>query len=280
MPDVKLARIAAVLFLFVHTVSFAAAFEPTWGRDGMVVTSVSPAAPVGQAVLERGGNAVDAAVASAFAAGVAHPFSSGLGGGLFAVVFDAATGETVTLDARETAPAAASAEFYRANPDSIRSGKYSVGVPGMVQGLWALHQRFGSVPWAGLIEPAIALAENGVPVSIWHQSMVKYAAPALEDQAETRRIQTIDGAPPPLGWILRQPDLAKTLRLIQQKGGQALAVGPVAKKIEQATEGAVTELDLARYEPKWREPVRGNYRGYEIAAMPPPSSGGVLLVEM
>ena len=280
MPDVKLARIAAVLFLFVHTVSFAAAFEPTWGRDGMVVTSVSPAAPVGQAVLERGGNAVDAAVASAFAAGVAHPFSSGLGGGLFAVVFDAATGETVTLDARETAPAAASAEFYRANPDSIRSGKYSVGVPGMVQGLWALHQRFGSVPWAELIEPAIALAENGVPVSIWHQSMVKYAAPALEDQAETRRIQTIDGAPPPLGWILRQPDLAKTLRLIQQKGGQALAVGPVAKKIEQATEGAVTELDLARYEPKWREPVRGNYRGYEIAAMPPPSSGGVLLVEM
>jgi gamma-glutamyltranspeptidase/glutathione hydrolase len=280
MPDVKLARIAAVLFLFVHTVSFAAAFEPAWGRDGMVVTSVSPAAPVGQAVLERGGNAVDAAVASAFAAGVAHPFSSGLGGGLFAVVFDAATGETVTLDARETAPAAASAEFYRANPDSIRSGKFSVGVPGMVQGLWALHQRFGSVPWAELIEPAIALAENGVTVSIWHQSMVKYAAPALEDQDETRRIQTIDGAPPPLGWILRQQDLANTLRLIQQKGGQALAVGPVAKKIEQATEGAVTELDLARYQPKWREPVRGNYRGYEIAAMPPPSSGGVLLVEM
>jgi gamma-glutamyltranspeptidase/glutathione hydrolase len=284
MPEMKIARIVARFMacslLLCQTTAFAAAFEPTWGRDGMVVTSVSPAAPVGRAVLERGGNAVDAAVASAFAAAVAHPFSSGLGGGMFAVVHDAASGETVTLDARETAPAAASAAFYRENPDSIRKGKHSVGVPGFVQGVWALHQRFGSLPWAGLIEPAIALAENGVPVSIWHQNMVRYAAPALEDFPETRRIQTVDGAPPPLGWLLKQPDLAGTLRVIQQKGGQALAVGPIAKKIEQATEGAVTELDLARYEIKWREPIRGTYRGHEIAAMPPPSSGGVLLVEM
>jgi gamma-glutamyltranspeptidase/glutathione hydrolase len=246
----------------------------------MVVTSVSPAAPVGQAVLERGGNAVDAAVACAFAAAVSHPFSSGLGGGLFAVVHDAASGETLTLDARETAPAAASADFYRNQPDSIRMGKYSVGVPGFLQGLWALHQRFGSLPWAELIEPAIGLAENGVPVSIWHRSMVTYAAPALEAFPETRRIQTVDGAPPPLGWLLKQKDLAKTLRLVQQKGGQTLAIGALARQIEQATEGVVTELDLARYEPKWRDPIRGAYRGYEIFAMPPPSSGGVLLVEM
>jgi gamma-glutamyltranspeptidase/glutathione hydrolase len=246
----------------------------------MVVTSVSPAAPVGQAVLERGGSAVDAVVASAFAAAVAHPFSSGLGGGMFAVVHDAASGETLTLDAREIAPASASAAFFREYPDSIRKGKHSVGVPGFVQGLWELHQRFGSLPWAELIDPAISLAENGVPVSIWHQSMVRYAAPALADYPETRRIQTVDGAPPPLGWLLKQKDLANTLRLIQEKGGQALAIGPLAKKIEQATEGVVTELDLARYEVKWRDPIRGSYRGYEIVAMPPPSSGGVLLVEM
>jgi len=280
MPDLKFVRSVAIVLSLCHATAFAAAFEPTWGRDGMVVTSVSPAAPVGQAVLERGGNAVDAAVASAFAAAVAHPFSSGLGGGLFAVVYDAASGETVTLDAREIAPASATADFYRENPDAIRKGKHSVGVPGFLQGVWALHQRYGSLPWPELIEPAIALAENGVPVSIWHQSMVKYAAPALEEFSETRRIQTVDGAPPPLGWLLKQPDLAKTLRVIQQKGGQALAVGPLAKKIEQATEGVVTELDLARYEAKWREPIRGSYRGYEIVAMPPPSSGGVLLVEM
>jgi gamma-glutamyltranspeptidase/glutathione hydrolase len=159
-------------------------------------------------------------------------------------------------------------------------GKYSVGVPGFLQGLWALHQRFGSLPWAELIEPAVALAENGVPVSIWHRSMVTYAAPALEAFPETRRIQTVDGAPPPLGWIIKQEDLARTLRLVQEKGGQTLAKGALAKKIEQATEGVVTELDLARYEPRWRDPVSGSYRGYQIFAMPPPSSGGVLLLEM
>ena len=275
-----LARTLVLLIVLCDATAFGAAFEPTWGRDGMVVTSVSPAAPVGQAVLQRGGNAVDAAVASAFAAAVAHPFSSGLGGGLFAVVHDAASGTTVTLDARETAPAAATAEFYREHPDSIRMGRLSVGVPGFVQGVWALHQRFGSLPWAELIEPAIALAENGVPVSIWHQSMVRYAAPALADFPETRRIQTVDGGPPPLGWLLKQKDLANTLRLIQQKGEQSLSTGPMARKIEQATGGAVTELDLARYQVKWRDPIRGDYRGYEIFAMPPPSSGGVLLVEM
>jgi len=280
MPDSKLVRVAALLVALLPATAFAAAFEPTWGRDGMVVTSVGPAAPVGQAVLERGGNAVDAAVATAFAAAVAHPFSSGLGGGLFAVVHDAAGGTTLALDARESAPAAATAEFYREHPDSIRMGKHSVAVPGFVQGVWAMHQRFGSLPWPELIEPAIALAENGVPVSIWHRNIVGWVAPALEAFPETRRIQTVDGAPPPLGWILKQQDLAETLRLVQQKGGQALALGPMAKKIERATEGVVTELDLARYQVKWREPIRGNYRGYEISAMSPPSSGGVLLVEM
>jgi gamma-glutamyltranspeptidase/glutathione hydrolase len=279
-PDLKFLFSIALLLVAGHSGAFAAASEPAWGRDGMVVTSVGPAAPVGQAVLERGGNAVDAAVATAFAAAVAHPFSSGLGGGLFAVVHEASGGATVALDARESAPASASAEFYREHPDSIRMGKHSVAVPGFVQGVWALHQRFGSLPWAELIEPAIELAENGVPVSIWHRNIVGYVAPALENFPETRRIQTVDGAPPPLGWILKQKDLARTLRLVQQKGGQALAVGPLAKKIEQATEGVVTELDLARYEAKWREPVRGSYRGHEIFAMSPPSSGGVLLVEM
>jgi gamma-glutamyltranspeptidase/glutathione hydrolase len=258
----------------------AASFEPTWGRDGMVVTSVSPAAPVGRSILERGGNAVDAAIASSFAAAVAHPFSSGLGGGMFAVVHDASSGETITLDAREAAPASAKASYYRENPGSIRIGPYSVGVPGLVQGLWALHQKFGSLPWADLIEPAVALAESGVPVSIWHHNIVGRVAPVLEAFPETRRIQTIEGAAPPLGWNLKQADLAKTLRLVQQKGAQSISKGPIAKKIEEATGGVVTELDLARYQVKWRKPVVGNYRGYQILAMPPPSSGGVLLVEM
>lgn len=272
--------LAAVLLLLVSPIAYAASSDPTWGRDGMVVTSVRPAAAAGQVILERGGNAADAAVATAFAAAVAHPFSSGLGGGLLAVIHDAKTGQSFTLDARETAPASASAEFYRENPEAIRKGPYSVAVPGFVQGLWALHERFGSLPWADLIEPAIAMAENGVPVSVWHHNMVGFAVTDLAEFPATQHIQTVDGQAPPLGYLLKQHDLANTLRLIQRSGGQTLAIGALAKMIEQSTRGVVTELDLARFKVVWREPVRVSYRGYEIVAMPPPSSGGVLLAEM
>ena len=156
----KLILIFLVSFLASGSVS-AASFEPVWGRDGMLVTSVGPAAWAGQQVLEKGGNAIDAAIATAFAAAVAHPFSSGIGGGMFAVVYGADDGKSTTLDARETAPAAATAEYYAKNPDSIRSGPKSVGVPGMVQGAWALHQKYGSMPWKGLLEPAIKMASEG-----------------------------------------------------------------------------------------------------------------------
>ena len=234
------AALAAAMLLLGTQMAIAASSEPTWGRDGIVVTSVGPAAAAGQAILERGGNAADAAIATAFAAAVAHPFSSGLGGGLMAVIHDARTGQSFTLDARETAPASASAEFYRANPDEIRKGRYSVAVPGFVQGVWALHEKFGSLPWADLIEPAIALAENGVPVSVWHHNMVSYAVTDLAEFPATPHIQTVDGQAPPLGYMLVQHDLANTLRLIQRSGGQTLAIGQIAKMIEQATRGVVT----------------------------------------
>ena len=266
--------------LLASGLTSAASFEPVWGRDGMLVTSVGPAAWAGQQVLENGGNAVDAAIATAFAAAVAHPFSSGVGGGMFAVVYSAADGTSTTLDARETAPAAATAEFYTRNPDSIRSGPKSVGVPGMVQGAWALHQKYGSMPWKDLLEPAIKMASEGYRVEIWHHNVVRRVEERLKQHPETQRIQTVDGKAPPLGWNHVQEDLAESLRYIQKKGGKALAVGPIAAKIAKATDNAVTELDLARYEVKWREPIRGAYRDYEIVSMPPPSSGGILLVQM
>ncbi|MDX1460614.1 MAG: gamma-glutamyltransferase [Xanthomonadales bacterium] len=258
----------------------AATFEPEWGRDGMVVTSVAPAAQAGHDMLARGGNAVDAAIAVSFAASVAHPFSSGLGGGVFAVSYWAETGEVRTLDGREAAPASASPEFYEQNPEAIRSGKYSVGVPGLVQSLWALHHEYGSLPWADLVEPAIDLAENGVVVGDWHRWALERVVDALAEYPETRRVQTLDGKVFPLGWQFKQPDLANTLRHIQEHGGSALALGRYAEKIEAATDGVVTQLDLARYRPIWREPIRGSYRGYEVVSMPPPSSGGILLVQM
>jgi gamma-glutamyltranspeptidase/glutathione hydrolase len=268
-----------LLFIASGTAS-AATFEPQWGRHGMVSTTVGPAAAAGQQVLEKGGNAVDAAIATSFAASVAHPFSSGLGGGLLAVVHDSESGATRSLDARETAPASASAAYFEEHPEQIRSGPYSIGVPGTVQGLWALHQEYGSMPWAELIEPAIGLAENGVPVSIWHRNIVSRVLDRLAEYPETARVQTLDGKAPPLGWIFKQPDLAKTLRHVQDKGEKALALGPIAARISAATGGVISELDLARFKPRWREPIRGSYRGYEFVAMPPPSSGGILLVQM
>ncbi len=258
----------------------AASFQPIWARDGIVVSSVRPAAAAGAEVLRRGGNAVDAAVATSFAASVAHPFSSGLGGGLFAVVYLAEDGESAALDAREVAPAAVDVAVYAENPELIKRGPLAVGVPGYVQGVHALHSRFGSRPWAELIEPAIELAEQGVEVSVWHRRMTSWVAPRLADYPETARIQLDGGQGPALGWKLVQKDLARTLRRIQKHGGEALATGPLAEKIAKATNGAVSVADLAGYEVKWREPIAGEYRGHRIISMPPPSSGGVLLVEM
>lgn len=272
--------ITVLVVLLVSLDAGAGNFDPAWGRDGMVVTSVAPAAEAGRQVLEKGGNAFDAAVAMSFAASVAHPFSSGLGGGMFAVTFESESDALRSLDARETAPASASAKFYESNPETIRSGPYSVGVPGLVQGLWAIHQQYGSLPWEALIEPAIELAEQGVRVGTWHHMVVSWVEDQLAEYPETQRIQTVEGKSPPLGWIIRQPELADTLRIVQERGEKALALGPIAAKIEAATGGVVTQLDLARYQPMWRDPIRGEYRGYEIASMPPPSSGGVLLVQM
>lgn len=276
--------IAACFFLtcllWVDSPARAASFQPIWGRDGMVVTSVRPAAAAGREMLEKGGTAVDAAIATSFAAAVAHPFSSGLGGGLFAVVHESGTGKSSALDARETAPAGADPKKYRDDPASIRSGAGSVAVPGLVQGLHALHQRYGKLKWSELLQPAIGLAENGVPVSVWHQRMLGFAVRRLDPESETARIQLDHGKVPELGWLLIQSDLAATLRLIQKGGADTLASGEIARRISAATGGAVSENDLAGYQVKWREPIRGTYRGYEIIGMPPPSSGGVLLVGM
>jgi gamma-glutamyltranspeptidase/glutathione hydrolase len=227
----------------------------------------------------------DAAIATAFAAGVAHQYSSGIGGGGFAMVYMAESGEITALDARETAPAAASEIAYldsQGKPleGATRTGPKAVAVPGLVQGLFALHQRYGSLEWKELVKPAIRLCTDGVEIAPAEQRMLRIIEPRLADFPETARIQLDRGQVPPLGWRLKQPDLARTLAEIGARGGGALAHGPIARKIVDATGGVVTLEDLAGYQPIWREPVRGTYRGLEIVSMPPPSSGGVILIEM
>ncbi len=282
---VKLAFPVACLCLLLAPLARAATPGPAWGARGMVVTSVGPAADAGREILGRGGNAVDAAIATAFAAGVAHQYSSGLGGGAFVVVYNAETGESAALDARESAPAAANTANYlgpdgKAIPDASRVGKLAVAVPSLVQGLWELHQRYGSLEWKELVKPAIRLCRDGVEIGPNHRRMLQMIAPKLASYPETARIQLDKGEIPALGWRLKQPDLAKTLEEVGQRGGGALAYGPIAKRIADASEGTLTLQDLANYHPEWRDPVRGKYRGLEIVSMPPPSSGGVLLVEM
>lgn len=284
----KLARVA---WLVVCTSLLAAPFArgaepgPAWGKRGMVVTSVGPAAAAGREILGRGGNAVDAAVATAFAAGVAHQYSSGIGGGGFAVVYMAESGEVSALDARETAPASASELGYlddQGKPiaGATLAGPRAVAVPGLVQGLYELHHRYGSLEWRELLKPAIRLCRDGVEIGPAERRMLQMVAPRLAGFPETARIQLDAGAVPELGWRLYQPDLARTLEEIGARGGGALAFGHLARKIVDATGGALSLDDLAGYQPIWREPLRGTYRGLSVVSMPPPSSGGVLLVEM
>lgn len=254
----------------------------------MVASSVGPAVVAGREILARGGNAIDAAVATGFAAGCAHHFSSGVGGGGFVVVHLAETGETLALDAREIAPGAAHARMYlkedgNADPAASRYGGLAVGVPGLVQGFEQLHERYGRLPWPELIAPAIRLCREGVALSSYHRRILGMAVKRLDGYPETTRIQLADGQVPPLGWKLVQSDLARSYRRIGREGADAMRRGPIAEAIVAASRargGVLTLEDLASYTPVWREPVRGQYRGLGVISMPPPSSGGVHLVQM
>ena len=277
--------LVSISVLAVPRATESATPGPAWGSRGMVVTSVGPAADAGREILGRGGNAVDAAIATAFAAGVAHQYSSGLGGGAFAVVYMAESGEAAALDARETAPASADTANYlgpdgKVNPDASRMGPHAIAVPSLVQGLWELHERYGSLEWKALLQPAIRLCRDGIEVGPAHQRMLQLVAPKLANYPETARIQLDHGKIPALGWRLRQPELAKTLEEVAARGGTALSTGRLARAIAGASGGALTVDDLANYRVAWRAPVRGTYRGLDIVSMPPPSSGGVLLLEM
>ena len=264
------------------------AADPAWGRRGMVVSSAGPAAEAGREMLAAGGNAIDGAVATAFAAAVAHPFSSGIGGGGFILVHLGQTGEVFAVDAREVAPAAAHADMYldaegKVVPEASRVGGLAVAVPGLVQGLYEVHERFGRLAWGQLLRPAVRLAREGVPVGVYHRRILQLAKPKLERFPETARIQLAEGEIPPLGWKLEQPELAHTLAAIAQWGPKVMHSGSVAEAMVKATRehgGVLTLEDLAGYRTRWRKPVRGTYRGLEIVSMPPPSSGGVHLIQM
>jgi gamma-glutamyltranspeptidase/glutathione hydrolase len=270
--------------------SDAARFLPALGPNGMVVSQEAKATRIGVEILERGGNAVDAAVAVGFALAVTLPRAGNLGGGGFMLVHLAERDETVAIDYRETAPAAATRDMFldekgEPDPRKSRDSGLSVGVPGTVRGLALAHERYGSGQFtlADLIAPAERLAQDGIAVEDDLADSLPQAAGRLGRFPATRAVFFKGDQPYGRGERLLQADLANTLAAIAQEGPDAFYKGGIAGNIAaavQAAGGLMTVQDLAAYEAVIRQPVRGTYRGHDIVSMPTPSSGGIHLIQI
>ena len=263
-------------------------FHPVVARNGMVATEQALASQIGLDILQRGGNAVDAAVAIGFALAVALPNAGNLGGGGFMMVHDARTGKDIALDFREVAPQKATRDMYLDANGNVVNGKslythYAVGVPGTVAGLEHALKSWGTMPLAKVAAPAAALADKGFPVSQTLAEILHKEKKNMGQWPATRAVYWKNGEPLKAGDRLVQKDLARSIRLIGQQGAKAFYQGDIAKKIaaEMAPHpGAITLDDLRSYKVVEREPTRGTYRGYQIVTMPPPSSGGPHLVQI
>ncbi len=258
-------------------------FHPVAARHGMVVSEQALATRAGLEILQAGGNAVDAAVAVGFALAVTLPNAGNLGGGGFMMVHEAHGGGDHALDFREKAPARATRDMYLDANGQVADGRslhthQAVGVPGTVAGLTHALARWGSLPLSRVMAPAIRLAQRGYPVS----PLANNARPMGQWPA-TRAIFWRDGRPLQAGERLIQRDLARSLHLIAQRGADAFYRGPIGDRIaaEMARHGGlITAQDLAGYRAVERPPILGDYRGYRIVTMPPPSSGGIHLVQI
>jgi gamma-glutamyltranspeptidase/glutathione hydrolase len=253
----------------------------------MVVASEPLAAEAGLEILRAGGNAVDAAVAVGFALAVTYPQAGNIGGGGFMLI-RLAGGEAVVVDYREEAPAAASRDMFldargELIPEATTIGARAAGVPGTVAGLALAHRKYGTLPWARVLRPAIRLAEQGFPVSYGLGESLREHRNLLSVYAETRHIFLRDGRLYEPGELFRQPDLARTLRQIAVGGPKAFYRGRIARAIAATVKkhgGILKREDLLEYQAKIRQPLRGTFRGHDILTVPPPSSGGVGLLEM
>ena len=261
---------------------------PAPAKNGMVVSSHYSGSEAGAQILRQGGNAVDAAIATAFALAVTLPSAGNIGGGGF-LVYHGANGEKTSFNFREKAPLAATVDMYLNDKGSIRNnsnhaGALAVGVPGTVAGLWLAHQRLGKLPWKTLLKPAIKLAKKGFPSTWAMQSFLKGISDDPSKYPSTARAFLKDGRTlyEP-GEIFKQPDLAKTLVRIQKNGRDGFYKGKTAElfaKYMRDLGGLITEEDLEQYQAVEQPVIHGTYRGFDIYGMAPPSSGGIGVVEM
>jgi gamma-glutamyltranspeptidase/glutathione hydrolase len=256
-------------------------------RQGMAVSAHPLASEAGLAVLQQGGNAVDAAAATALAISVVEPFSAGIGGGGFVLLRRAETETVQALDFRERAPKRAARDMYldkqgKVRPRASLDGHLAAGIPGTVAGLHAVHQEYGKLPWAAVVAPAIALAEGGFPVSSRFTKAVERRLEVINKNPAARAVFTRGGVLYKPGEVLVQRDLARTLRKIAADPA-SFYTGDIARAIarDMANNGGIITLeDLKNYTPIWRNPICGRFRVYEICAMSPPSSGGVHLLQI
>lgn len=259
-------------------------------KNGVVSAAKPEASQVGVDILKKGGNAVDAAVATGFALGVLEPNASGLGGGGFMIIRMADTGKTVVVDFRETAPKYAKADMFKydaegkavLNQENIIGGKAS-GVPGEVAGLLTALENYGTMDRKQIMQPAIDLAEKGVPVTVNLAQIITDEFDKVNRFEATSALYLKDGLPYEVGDTIVNKDLANTLKLIQAGGKDAFYKGELAEKIAlevQKQGGIITVEDLNSYKVEIREPVEGTYRGYKIISTPPASSGGTHVIEL
>ena len=283
-----LMSLAVVLALSVAAYAAEPVVNDVYAKHGMVSSAHELASKAGVEILQRGGNAIDAAVATALALNVVEFNASGVGGGGFTTIRFAETGEVVCLDYRETAPASATKDMYASEQSkqerwTIDGGK-AVGVPGYVKGMCYLLETYGTLTFAEVAAPAIRLAEEGFEVHPMQNGIIadnfdrltKYNDPALVPYFQ-------DGLPLPAGSILKQPNLGRLFRLIGEQGPDAFYRGPVAEAIAAAVNrngGQMTVSDLNDYQIEVRTPMTGTYRGYRIYSMPPSSSGGAHIVQL
>ncbi|MBV35122.1 MAG: gamma-glutamyltransferase [Rickettsiales bacterium] len=270
-------------------IDYKSSHHPTVAENGMVVSRQYLASRVGRDILKKGGSAVDATIATGFALAVVLPVAGNIGGGGFMLVHDAESGETIAIDYREKAPAKAHKDMYLDSEGNVdrqkaRFSYLSVGVPGTVAGFELAHKKYGKLPWKDLVEPAIRLAEDGFVMNWDLASKLEHRRTHLSQSEATKKAYyKKDGSSYQLGELFVQKDLAWSLKQIQAHGAKAFYHGEVGKKIVAAMEkhgGIISMQDLKDYQPKVREAVKGTYRGYDIVAMPLPSSGGVHIIQM
>jgi gamma-glutamyltranspeptidase/glutathione hydrolase len=272
----------ALLALVVSSLSLQAGNAPIRAKQGLVITQSDIASEIGFQVIRNGGNAVDAAVATALAMAVTHPTAGNIGGGGF-IVYRSAAGEATTFDFREMAPAGSSPEMWLVN------GKYdsqlhhnshrAVGVPGTVAGLHLAWKTHGSKPWKELVEPSVKVARDGFEMSDGlARSLARMVETSFKKYPASLAQFSKNGTPYQAGELFKQPDLARSLQRIADQGPAGFYEGETAALIEKemkANGGLITREDLKNYQAKQRTPIKGTYRGYEIIGMPPPSSGGI-----